>query len=97
MAQNRVYTESVVTLNNAEANARLEETRAKAAQVRQEMARLAQEKGINSKEFKTAQKELIALEKSQKDLNEQTKRYQKIINDISGSSLNELQAAYRKT
>lgn len=56
MAQNRVYTESVVTLNNAEANARLEETRAKAAQVRQEMARLAQEKGINSKEFKTAQK-----------------------------------------
>ena len=97
MATNRVYTESVVTLNSAEATARIDELKQKATDLRQEMARLAQVKGIDSKEFKAAQKQLIANTKAQNDLNESAKRYEKIINDISGSSLNELQAAYRKT
>ena len=96
MANNRVYTESVVTLNNQEATARLEEIRKKAADVRAEMIRLAQEKGINSKEFKAAQKELIALEKSQRAINEDTKKYERILKDLNGSNLNDLQFAARK-
>lgn len=96
MATNRVYTESVVTLNNQEATARIDELKKKAVELRQEMTRLAQEKGINSKEFKAAQKELIAIEKSQRALNEDTKKYERILNDLNGSNLNDLQYAYRK-
>ena len=96
MANNKVYTESVVTLNNQEATARLEEIRKKAADCRAEMIRLAQEKGINSKEFKAAQKELIGLDKSMRAINEDTKKFEKVIKNINGSSLNELQFAARK-
>ena len=96
MASNKVYTESVVTLNNQEATARLEEIRKKAADCRAEMIRLAQEKGINSKEFKAAQKELIGLDKSMRAINEDTKKFEKVIKNINGSSLNELQSAARK-
>lgn len=96
MPTTRVYTESVVTLNNQEALQRTEELRKKAADLRAEMARLAQEKGINSREFKTAQKELIATEKSMKSLNETAKKFEKTMNDLNGANLNELTAAARK-
>lgn len=96
MAQNTVYTESVVTLNNQEAAARIEELKQKAVDLRAQMRALAQEKGINSKEFRAAQKELVACEKAQRDLNESSKKFEKIINDLNGSSLNQLQSALRK-
>lgn len=95
MANNRVYTESVVTLNNQEATARIDELKKKAVELRQEMMRLAQEKGINSKEFKAVQKELIATQKAQNDLGKSMKDFEKIVNNLNGSSLNELQKAYR--
>lgn len=96
MANNRVYTESVVTLNNQEAAARIDELRKKALDLRDVMAKLAQEKGINSKEFKAAQKELMSVEKSITDISENTKKFEKILNNLNGASLNELQSAARK-
>lgn len=96
MAPNRVYTESVVTLNNQEATARIDELKRKAEELRATMAKLAQEKGINSKEFKAAQKELVATEKSMHSLNEDTKRFEKTLNNLNGASFNELQSAARK-
>lgn len=97
MATNRVYTESVVTLNNQEATARIDELKKKALELRQEMMKLGQEKGIDSKEFKAAQKELIATEKSMNSLNESTKKYERTINNLNGATLNQLQAALKKT
>ena len=96
MANNRVYTESVVTLNNQEAIAQLDEIRRKALEVRREMIEIAQTKGINSKEFRAAQKELVSLVKSEKSLNEETKRFEKILKNLNGSTLNELQSALPK-
>lgn len=96
MANNKVYTEAVVTLNGEEAKARIGELQAKAADLRLEMAKLAATKGIDSKEFKKVQKELVATTNAQKKLNEDTAKFQKIINNINGSSLNELQSAARK-
>lgn len=96
MANNRVYTESVVTLNNQEATARIDELREKATNLRKEMARLSQEKGINSSEFKKVQKELVSTEKSMKSLNDSTKKFEAVIKNINGSSLNELQSAAKK-
>ena len=97
MANNRVYTESVVTLNNQEATARIDELKKKADDLRATMVKLAQEKGINSKEFKAAQKELISTEKSMNSLNESTKKYERTINNLNGATLNQLQAALKKT
>ena len=97
MANNRVYTESVVTLNNQEATARIDELKKKAEDLRATMVKLAQEKGINSKEFKAAQKELISTEKSMNSLNESTKKYERTINNLNGATLNQLQAALKKT
>ena len=96
MANNKVYTEAVVTLNGEEAKARIGELQAKAADLRLEMAKLAATKGIDSKEFKKVKKELVATTNAQKKLNEDTAKFQKIINTINGSSLNELQSAARK-
>ena len=96
MANNRVYTESVVTLNNQEANARIDELKKKALELRDAMAKIAQEKGINSKEFKAAQKELMATEKSIKSCTSDMEKFQKTVNNLNGSNLNELQAAARK-
>ena len=96
MAGNRVYTESVVTLNNQEATARLDEIRRKASEVRAEMLKIAQTKGIDSKEFRAAQKELVSLVNSEKSLNEETKRFEKTLKNLNGSTLNELQSALRK-
>ena len=96
MANNRVYTESVVTLNNQEATARLDELKKKALELRDAMAKIAQEKGINSKEFKAAQKELMATEKSINAVNADMQRFEKTLNNLNGSNLNELQAAARK-
>lgn len=95
MATSRVYTESVVTLNNQEATARIEELRKKALDLRETMVQLAQEKGLNSKEFEKARKELISVEKSIQSINEKTKDFEKIINNVNGASLNELQKAAR--
>lgn len=96
MAVNRVYTESVVTLNNQEATARLAEIRQRANEVRQEMLKLAQTKGVDSKEFRAAQKELISLVNSEKSLNKETKRFQKVLENLNGATLNELQSTMRK-
>ena len=96
MANNRVYTESVVTLNNQEANARIDELKKKALDLRDAMAKIAQEKGINSKEFKAAQKELMATEKSIKSCTADMEKFQKTVNNLNGSNLNELQAASSK-
>ena len=96
MANNRVYTESVVTLNNQEATARLDELKKKALDLRDAMAKIAQEKGINSKEFKAAQKELMATDKSINAINTDMQRFEKTMNNLNGSNLNELQIAARK-
>ncbi len=96
MAVNRVYTESVVTLNSQEAAARLDEIRKKANEASAEMLKLAQTTGKNSKEFKAKQKEVIALRNSEKDLIEETKRYQKVLKNLNGATLNELQSTMRK-
>lgn len=96
MANNRVYTESVVTLNNQEANARIDELKKKALELRDAMAKIAQEKGINSKEVKAAQKELMATEKSITSCTADMEKFQKTVNNLNGSNLNELQVAARK-
>lgn len=96
MGNNRVYTESVVTLNKEQAEARIEELKSKAAELRAEMKKIAQVQGLDSNEFKKVQKQLIQVKNAQTDVNAQTKKFNEILNNINGSSLNELQMVANK-
>lgn len=95
MATNKVYTEAVVTLNDNEAKAHIEELKKKGMELRLELARMSKI-DLNSKEFKKIQKQLDANKKSQEDWNESMKKFSRTINDLNGSSLNELQSAAKK-
>lgn len=96
MANNRVYTESVVTMNGEQANAELAEMAKRAKVVADRLMEVHQQKGPDSKEFKKLNKELDSLIKQQKDYSESMKKFEKIVNNLNGSSLNELNKAYRQ-
>lgn len=95
MATTKVYTESVVTLNNQEALQRIDELKNKAAQLHAELYKIAMtaKGGVSSKEWQQKKKELDAMYASMKSINEESKKYEKILNDINGSSYNELTKA----
>ena len=97
MATTRVYTESVVTLNNQEAVARIDELKTKAAQLHAELYKIAmtEKEGIKSKAWQQKKKELDAMYASMKSINEEHKKFDKILNDINGSSYNDLTKAAR--
>ena len=96
MANNRVYTESVVTMNGEQAKAELAEMAKRAKVVADRLMEVHQQKGPDSKEFKKLNKELDSLIKQQKDYAESMKKFEKIVNNLNGSSLNELNKAYRQ-
>lgn len=97
MATTRVYTESVVTLNNQEAVARIDELKTKAEQLHAELYKTAmtEKEGIKSKAWQQKKKELDAVYASMKSINEEHKKFDKILNDINGSSYNDLTKAAR--
>lgn len=97
MANTRVYTESVVTLNNQEALARIEELKKKWIDLHAELYKIAmtEKEGVKSKAWQQKAKELDALQASMKSINEEHKKFEKILNDINGSSYNELEKAAR--
>lgn len=92
MSSNRVYTESVVTLNNQEAKARMDELTRKANELNEALAGVEE----GTKQFKALQKQLAATVKEQDAINKDMVKFEKILNDLNGSSLNELQSAARK-
>ena len=73
MANNRVYTESVVTMNGEQAKAELAEMAKRAKVVADRLMEVHQQKGPDSKEFKKLNKELDSLIKQQKDYAESMK------------------------
>ena len=97
MSNTRVYTESVVTLNNQEALARIEELKKKWIDLHAELYKIAmtEKEGVKSKAWQQKAKELDALQASMKSINEEHKKFEKILNDINGSSYNELEKAAR--
>lgn len=96
MSKNTVYTDAVITLNDNEAKARIAEIKDRMAAVRAEMEKISKEKGIDSKEYKKAEKTLLSLSQAQKKENEQMEKFRKIMNNLNGSNLNDLQFAAKK-
>ncbi len=97
MSTTRVYTESVVTLNNQEALARIDELKTKVSQLHAELYKIAmtEKEGTRSKAWQQKKKEIDAVYASMKSINEEHKKFDKILNDINGSSYNDLTKAAR--
>ncbi|MBR6457373.1 MAG: SHOCT domain-containing protein, partial [Bacteroidales bacterium] len=96
MASNRIYTESVITLNGEQAQRELREMAQKAKAVADRLMEVHEAKGPDSAEFKKLNKELDKMIQQQKDLNESTKRVQKTLSDLNGATINQLEATLRK-
>ena len=95
MANNKVYTESVVTLNGQQAQEQVQKLRDKAAELRKQL----QEMGnvdLNSKEYKKIYQQLQANKKAQDDITESTKKFAQVMNNINGANLNQLYSAAKK-
>lgn len=91
MANNTVYSESVVTLNATQAQATMDALKSQADSLRQKMIEATKVGDVEG--AKKYQKELDAVNKSMSSINRETKDYSKLLNNLNGASLNELQKA----
>jgi len=90
---NTVYTESVVTLNAAQAEATMNTLKASADELRKKMieaTRLGDTEGAAK-----YQKQLDSVNKSMQGLRKETKDYSELMKKLNGTSLNELAKAYK--
>lgn len=90
---NTVYTESVVTLNATQAEAVMNSLKSSADELRKKMNEAT--KLGNEDEAKRYQKELENVRKSMQGIEKTTKDYSKIMENLNGSTINELTKAYK--
>lgn len=86
-----VYTESVVTLNAAQAESTLNALKSSADELRKKMIEAT--KLGNKDDAAKYQKELDSVKKSMSNIKKETKDYSDLMKNLNGSSLNELQKA----
>lgn len=91
MAQTRVYTESVITLNGTQANQTMQALQNQADSLRQKMLEATKIGDIEG--AKELQKQLDACNKSMSAIRKETKDWGDVLNNLNGSTLGELQKA----
>lgn len=91
MAQARVYTESVITLNGQQANQTMQALQNQADNLRQKMLQATKLGDIEG--AKELQKQLDACNKSMTAIKRETKDWSDVLNNLNGSTLGELQKA----
>ncbi|MBR6972121.1 MAG: SHOCT domain-containing protein [Bacteroidales bacterium] len=91
MAQTRVYTESVITLNGTQANQTMQALQNQADSLRQKMLEATKLGDIEG--AKELQKQLDACNKSMSAIRKETKDWGDVLNNLNGSTLGELQKA----
>lgn len=89
---NTVYTESVVTLNAAQADATLDALKSSADELRKKMIEAT--KLGNTADAEKYKKQLDNVNKSMTNIKKETKDYSDLMKNLNGSSLKELQKAY---
>ena len=89
---NTVYTESVVTLNGAQAEATLNSLKSSADDLRKKMIEAT--KLGNTEEAAKYQKQLDQVQKAMKGIKQETKDYSDLMKNLNGASLNTLAKAY---
>lgn len=91
MAQTRVYTESVITLNGQQANQTMQALQNQADSLRQKMLEATKLGDIEG--AKDLQRQLDACNKSMSAIKRETKDWGDVLNNLNGSTLGELQKA----
>lgn len=91
MAQTRVYTESVITLNGTQANQTMQALQNQADSLRQKMLEATKLGDIDG--AKELQRQLDACNKSMSAIRKETKDWGDVLNNLNGSTLGELQKA----
>lgn len=91
MAQTRVYTESVITLNGSQANQTMQALQNQADSLRQKMLDATKLGDIEG--AKDLQRQLDACNKSMSAIKRETKDWGDVLNNLNGSTLGELQKA----
>lgn len=91
MAQTRVYTESVITLNGSQANQTMQALQNQADSLRQKMLDATKLGDIEG--AKDLQRQLDACNKSMSAIRRETKDWGDVLNNLNGSTLGELQKA----
>ena len=91
MAQARVYTESVITLNGQQANQTMQALQNQADSLRQKMLEATKLGDIDG--AKELQRQLDACNKSMSAIRKETKDWGDVLNNLNGSTLGELQKA----
>ena len=91
MAQTRVYTESVITLNGQQANQTMQALQNQADSLRQKMLEATKLGDIDG--AKELQRQLDACNKSMAAIRRETKDWGDVLNNLNGSTLGELQKA----
>ena len=89
---NTVYTESVVTLNGAQAEATLNSLKSSADDLRKKMIEAT--KLGNTEEAAKYQKQLDQINKAMKGIKQETKDYSELMKNLNGANLNTLAKAY---
>lgn len=95
MASNRVYTESVVTLNGQQAQAQIDDLKKRASDLNKQLEEIGKKEGPKSKAYKDLKNELDATNKAVKQAEKDIKTYDTVIKNLNGSTLNQLQAALK--
>ena len=91
MAQTRVYTESVITLNGQQANQTMQALQNQADSLRQKMLEATKLGDIDG--AKELQRQLDACNKSMAAIRRETKDWGDVLNNLNGATLGELQKA----
>ena len=89
---NTVYTESVVTLNGAQAEATLNSLKSSADDLRKKMIEAT--KLGNTEDAAKYQKQLDQVQKAMKGIKQETKDYSDLMKNLNGANLNTLAKAY---
>lgn len=87
-----VYTESVITLNDSQAQATLNALKASADDLRKKMIEAT--RIGNTEDAAKYKKELDAVNKSMQGIKKETKDYSELMKNLNGASLNQLAKAY---
>ena len=95
MASNRVYTESVVTLNGQQAQAQIDDLKKRASDLNKQLEEIGKKEGPKSKAYKDLKNELDATNKAVKQAEKDIKTYETVVNNLNGSTLNQLQASLK--
>lgn len=96
MAKNDVKTNVSITLSGKEAENQIEKLKGKAEELRKKLSEAQKALNPDTKEIKKLENELKQVESTLKGVTKESKRYEDVLKNLAGSTINELKKAQRQ-